>query len=356
MFKGTRLTELSTAGVTQDVPLPSGWLDPLPEAGAPGGPNLEYENEFLELIRGAEGKPASQFAPGEPPNWPFVRERAESLMARTRDLRVAVFWTRANVNLSGFAALASGLRLIDGLLTNLWDAVHPLPDPEDGDQFARSNALAVLSHPEGLCADVRQCALFGLRGSGVIRFRDVAVAYGQSVARPDEVSYSKEQLAQMAASAVSQAPDLPNQWRSVIDQAKALAATVTQKFDAEIAPDLKPLVEMIKLVHGLLPAPAPGAAADTPEGSAEGAPRAAAPAALGEVMSREDVLRALDRVCEYLDRVEPSNPAQLLLRRARRMINRNFLELLKELAPDAVNEAARVLGVDPDTVNVQTGA
>jgi type VI secretion system protein ImpA len=81
-----------------------------------------------------------------------------------------------------------------------------------------------------------------------------------------------------------------------------------------------------------------------------------AAAGVGGVRSRDDVLRALDMICEYLDRVEPSNPAQILLRRARRLINRDFLQLVKELAPEALNEAARVLGVDPDSVNLQNGA
>lgn len=343
----------ASADVALDVSALNGWLDPLPQSGLPCGPDLEYENEFLELIRGAEGKPASQFAAGEPPNWPFVRERAESLMARTRDLRVAIYWTRANVNLSGFAGLASGLKLIDGLLVTFWDGLHPLPDPEDGDQYPRSNALSLLAHQEGLCGDLRQCVLFALRGSGAIRYRAAAIAFGQIAAKPDEVTYGKEQLAQMVISAVKENSELASGWRSVMQQARALDATIKQKFDAATAPDLKPLIDMIKMVHGLLPATQ---AADEETHGSDDAVRTRPAGAVDEVMSRDDVLRAIDRVCEYLERVEPSNPAQLLLRRARRLVNQNFLQLVKELAPDALNEAARVLGVDPDSVNLHNGA
>ena len=115
---------------------------------------------------------------------------------------------------------------------------------------------------------------------------------------------------------------------------------------------------MIKLVHGLLPASASASeAGGEADGSAEGAADAAvASGALGGIRSRDDVRRALDMICEDLDRVEPSNPAQILLRRSRRLINRDFLQLVKELAPEALNEAARVLGVDPDSVNLQNGA
>ena len=346
----------AVADATPDVVSLNGWLDALPGAEAPCGPDLEYENEFLELIRGAEGKPASQFAAGEPPNWPFVRERAESLMGRTRDLRVAIYWARANVNLNGFAGLATGLKLIEGLLATFWDGLHPLPDPDDGDQYPRGNALSLLSHQEGLCGDVRQCVLFGLRGSGAVRFRAVAIAYGQIAAKADEVAYGKEQLAQMVSAAAQENPDLSHQWRSVMQSARTLDATIKQKFDAAGAPDLKPLIDMIKLVHGLLPV-APDAASQEAEDASSEAPGSGSRGApTDQMMSRDDVLRAIDRICDYLERVEPSNPAQLLLRRARRLINQNFLQLVKELAPDALNEAARVLGVDPDSVNIHNGA
>ena len=47
---------------------------------------------------------------------------------------------------------------------------------------------------------------------------------------------------------------------------------------------------------------------------------------------------------QYLDRAEPTNPAQLLLRRAQRVMNMNFLEAMNELAPDGLVQAERSVG------------
>ena len=66
--------------------------------------------------------------------------------------------------------------------------------------------------------------------------------------------------------------------------------------------------------------------------------------------SREEALRAIDWVIEYLERAEPTNPAPLFLRRARQLVGHNFLQLMKVLAPDALAEVARIVGVNPDTV------
>ena len=65
------------------------------------------------------------------------------------------------------------------------------------------------------------------------------------------------------------------------------------------------------------------------------------------VETRQEAVRAIELVCAYLERSEPTNPAQLLLRRAARVIDKNFLQLVRELAPDAVKDVARIMGVDP---------
>jgi type VI secretion system protein ImpA len=70
----------------------------------------------------------------------------------------------------------------------------------------------------------------------------------------------------------------------------------------------------------------------------------------GAVNSREEAIRAIDLVCEYLERAEPTNPAPLFLRRARHLIGHNFLQLMKALAPEALADVARVVGIDPESV------
>jgi type VI secretion system protein ImpA len=40
-----------------------GWLQPLDGESAPCGPDLEYDNAFLELTQAAQGKPESQSRP-----------------------------------------------------------------------------------------------------------------------------------------------------------------------------------------------------------------------------------------------------------------------------------------------------
>jgi type VI secretion system protein ImpA len=64
----------------------------------------------------------------------------------------------------------------------------------------------------------------------------------------------------------------------------------------------------------------------------------------GDILSREDVVRALDRICNYYERNEPSSPIPLLLQRCKRLVSLSFVEILKDLAPDSMKQIDMVAG------------
>lgn len=87
------------------------------------------------------------------------------------------------------------------------------------------------------------------------------------------------------------------------------------------------------------------------EGTSEatnGAPAEAAEAPAmalrGEVRSRDDVLRAIDAICAYYARAEPSSPVPLLLQRCRRMVTMSFVDILKEMLPESVAGLQKIAG------------
>lgn len=331
------------------------WLAPLADESAPAGPDLEYDNDFLALTQAASGRPESQFGGAEPPDWRGVVEKAEELFERTRDLRVAVFWLRGLVHTAGYGALVPGLQLVAGLMQGLWDSVHPQPDPDDNDPYARVNALAVLREGEGLIGDLRGARLSDDRALGALTGRAVELALELAQPVGSESAPGKGPVMQMLEAAVAQDAGLRAQFVQAAELAHAVAALADDKLGGS-APDFKPLLRLADGLLGLLP-PEAGAADDEPAAGEAGAARGGAPARglSGQVSSREEAIRAIDLVCQYLERAEPTNPAALFLRRARNLIGYNFLQLMKVLAPDALSEVARVVGIDPDTVETPDG-
>ena len=64
----------------------------------------------------------------------------------------------------------------------------------------------------------------------------------------------------------------------------------------------------------------------------------------GSIGSRADASRALDAVCAYLERHEPANPAPLLIRRAQRLMAMGFLDIMRDIAPEALGTVEQIAG------------
>ena len=72
------------------------------------------------------------------------------------------------------------------------------------------------------------------------------------------------------------------------------------------------------------------------------------PALSGEIRSREDVVRAIDKICAYYARFEPTSPLPLLLDRCKRLVSSSFLDIIRDLAPDSVSQVERLAGKKPE--------
>lgn len=124
----------------------------------PCGPNLEYSVERLQLERALAGQPERQAGDIDiaavPPDWPAVASLAERQLRLSKDLRVAVAWTRAATRLQGLPGCAAGLGLVLALLQRYGAALHPADDDEDEPRWAQRLCLQALGHEDGLPADL----------------------------------------------------------------------------------------------------------------------------------------------------------------------------------------------------------
>jgi len=53
-------------------------------------------------------------------------------------------------------------------------------------------------------------------------------------------------------------------------------------------------------------------------------------------------------VCEWIERNEPSHPAPLLIKRAQRLMTKNFFEIIRDLAPDGLDSVEKIAGLSYD--------
>ncbi len=338
-------------------------LKPVSES-SPCGPNLEYDPEFLELEEAAKAQPDQEFGTtdgsgvrrieGSGPDWGLVSRLASSLLTRSKDLRVAMHYLRAATHIEGFAGFVQGVTLIQRLLETYWDGVHPELDAEDdNDPTMRVNALTPLVAIDAVVSDLREAWLVRTRQAGPVTVRDIEVVGGRLPPR-SENPLSETQVSGMLTAGLADDPDLPARVRSAFEVVKSIESYVADKVGGAQSLDLKPILGTLFAVRQFIDRLAPQTATADADSDATGGPADATEhqgrvvSKPGEIRSREDVVTTLEKMCEYLARTEPSNPVQLVLRRAQRMMNMNFLELLNDLAPDGLSQAEKIVGAKLD--------
>ena len=316
---------------------------------APSGPNLEYDAAFLEMVAAAEAKPERQMGDSvieaQDPDWKAVKANAVELCERTKDLRVFILLAQAVLHTDGFGAMSDALVSMRVVLDEFWPSVHPELDPDDQDPMMRVNAIASLADPNGLIKQLRSAPLVSSKVVGRFSMRDIQLAEsgqgGEGAPSMDLIGaafmdVSVEQVEEASAAVCS-----AHEACIAIDEA------LTSRLGGQ-APDLQPVLLALKEISGELAARwsekdagAPVAAEEASEGGG-GAPATAARAAA--VSDRKDVVRMIDLVCDYYQRCEPSSPVPVLLQRARKLVDMNFLDVVRDLVPGGLDEAERIRG------------
>jgi type VI secretion system protein ImpA len=72
----------------------------------------------------------------------------------------------------------------------------------------------------------------------------------------------------------------------------------------------------------------------------------ASPPHSGEIRTREDAVRMLEKICDFIERTEPANPAPLFIRRGQRLMTKNFVEIMQDLVPDSLNQIKQITGLE----------
>jgi type VI secretion system protein ImpA len=348
---------------TIDVAL---FLQPTAE-DPPCGQNLEYDPAFGELERAAEGKPEQVegdkvISKAEDPQWRDMFEKAEALLRRSRDLRVAVYLTHAGLNLGGVSQLAAGLRLIAEMSKTFWDEVHPQLDEEDKDPTLRINSIQELeslpplgtSQRPSLLRSLERVLLVRSKQAGSFSYRDIKLAKVELSPTSAEKG-SVPQLALIeAAFQECELDDLQTTAKAVVDSVGTvgeLRAYLRDKLGSERAPEFRVLDKELNGMRRILEEPLArrgvvqsASGPSSAEGEQGGLP--AAGAGVGEIRTREDVVRILDKVSDYFQKYEPSSPVPLLLQRAKRLVAKDFMEILRDLTPAGVSQAEAIGGVE----------
>lgn len=314
-------------------------LEPI-SADAPCGESLE-DTQLLASFD--TFRVFGQSTPLEPaPPWGDIKNRAFEALAKSKDLRVLAFLGSAALRTDGLSAFADTLTVAAKWLEMYWNPVFPVVSE---DAILRRNALNCFADPMGVVDGLRRLPLVTSRVHGIYGLRDIDIATGQIAAKEGEPKPTEDQingafgempvenlvaLHASATGAVAALKSIDSQMR------EAAGSEATPQFDglsSQLVKIERFLASQLALRPGHEVAPTDAGASTAGAGQLRG----------GVIGSRHDAIAALDAVADFFRRTEPSSPIPLFLARAKRLVSKDFLEVLADIAPDAVAQA-RVAG------------
>jgi type VI secretion system protein ImpA len=278
--------------------------------------------------------------------WERIQADALDGLTRSKDLRLLAYLGTAVLRTEGLPAFANVLATASHWLEAYWPDVYPLLDE---DAIARRNALNCLADPMAVVDRVWRLPLVDSRQHGRLSLRDIEIARGQAAPGPTE---ARTELATIrdAFEAIT-LEDLTTLDRAVTDSMAALNS-IDGRMRGEGGPEVAPefgllstqFAKLTKICRDEL-ARRSGASGAAAVDGAEGGGTATAGFTGGTLTSRQDAVRAMDAVADYFRRHEPSSPIPLLIERAKRLVAKDFLEVLADIAPDAVPVARSAGGL-----------
>lgn len=322
----------------------------------PSGEALEFEVAELEALvesfRPRDSADAEQDARSRNEGWREVRDRASSLLLRTKNLRVAVRLTQAELRLRGWRGFADGVMMTSELLVRYWSDIHPVLDPDEvSSAIDRVNVLSNLAEPENVLQIVRQIPIVQSREVGTFSLRHLDLSAGRISPKADEIAPTLEALD--AAWRTGNRDQNAENRQAVLDACKSLQVidqcfmkASKERFASGAVTTLEQYLNTVAQFFSRFEEPV----VEIAEANSDIAPPGPLAQAIGKVQnssqnvdSREDAIKRLKLVSEYLKKSEPSSPAPLFIDRAVRIMELDFAGIVSELMPDGVRAHLELL-------------
>jgi len=329
----------------------------------PCGPDLDVASDIQYLNYFASAEPLLPMSYFEVVNANGERRRfdpkaidfaaqfsaAQPLLKRTRDLRLVMLLAKFSIlnrDLDGFLIC---LQATATLLREQWDAVHPRA--EDGDYALRAVIVESIDVLPTVINPLQFQPLIENRRHGSLNYRSYQIATGEIPAGDadadgpdladierivsetdlDTLRAASARCAAVAAEIIS----IRTIWHEKLNDGPSVSlerlSTVANRMAAWLASLVAARDPTATIVHSNDEVPADAPIAQDATGALTSAAQASA---------------ALAATANYFARMEPSNPALLLVRQAQELVGKSFIDIMRMLVPSHMDSASIHIGRD----------
>lgn len=324
--------------------------------GAGCGPDLyDTEPAFAALLDSCEEMLPERFSEFDRSEIDFTDlfKQMDGFLKQSRDLRLLVILAQFGLLGGQLRTFANAVRIIRKLLETHWDDVHPM-DADFG-YMERIGALEALNSRPAVVLPLEAAPLLKTRRTGPISYRAIQIAAGTATARPDEHTISLGAIEAALTSGELEQDEIDEVVQDLTDlpgELEAISGICTERLkEAKAAPPnydalttlLREMTTELNIRLGrMAPEEETDKEADSP--SQDGKTAEQSSAEQQDIANAAQAKLILDAVEDYFASREPSHPALFLVREARGLVGKSYLDALKILMPRRFDDVALLLG------------
>ena len=339
------------------------------------GVNLEDNSAFQNFFFESQGTPerydGQSTTPAEPPDWRAVKKQAIEFLGKSHDLKLISILAQCVLNTEGLIKFEQCLNGIYQLVTDKWEAVYPPLDEDDGDPLERVSALGYLVDDAFVLNTLKTMPIVTSKVLGKITLQTIDKAIdpgkeGSSLGITQIIGVfndaDNEELIQTFTAVNQCVAHLNGISQCFVDKA---GSEYNVNFDktVEVLSHLSNMLDKYAKVKVEVEVEAQESTSDSSIDDAN--PNATNESNMGTVSfqsnqmkltSRKDVERCFELISNYYSEFEPSSPIPILINRSKKLVHLQFLDIIKDIYPDALDHVNQLGGITQESTEVDNSS
>jgi type VI secretion system protein ImpA len=330
------------------------------------GINLEDDPGYQNFFFASQGTPerfdGQSTIPAEPPDWRAIKKQGLEYLEKTRDLKLISILAQSVLNTEGLVKFEQCLNGLAQQVKNHWQDVFPPLDEDDGDPLERISALGHICDKDFVIKIVKKFPIAHSKVLGDVTLQVIDRAVGPAGERsdgdleiPQIIGIFKESNPELDTETYTTANKCIghlNEINNIFIEHAGNEYNVNFDTMIEVLTDLSNTLKkygnlQLEVVKELDDS-SDTSTSEQQIGDASTAKAASHPNFDGSSMklaSRNDVERCFELIMDYYQEREPSSPVPILINRAKKLVNSDFLDIVKDIFPDALGQVQKLGGI-----------
>ena len=313
------------------------------------GVDLDETGEITNLELLFKGKEETQFSDAIKPDWKNIVNECQNIFSKSKDLWATSFLMISLYATQGFKGLNESYEFLLALLTKYWESIYPLIDNEDEEPFSyrESVFISLFSFNGILCNLILDSVLTKSK-----LFNNISVREALELIKSKNENKITELYNSIKDSPEDSITEVIKNIESILICNNSLINFINKRVKNNKIHDCsKDFIVLLKSISELFGNSKRQNSEDKKQldCNTDENPliqdKGSISVNMLQINSTQDIKNIFKEVYKWYKINEPSSPVPLLIKRAEMLLDKDFLEIIKNVSADSIPQLQNLFGI-----------